>query len=96
MLMISGLEDTDGRNVEEEMQLEGTEHFLKQTGLAKNTEDKRRATVSLPEDKEHFKAGLKHTQRLTHSARNRKENWPYLRTVSMCLKPPKEEILSLK
>ena len=35
--MISGLEDTDGRNVEEVMQLEATEHLKKQTGLAKKT-----------------------------------------------------------
>lgn len=46
--MISGLEDTDGRNVEEVMQLEATEHLKKQTGLAKNHRDKRIATIPLP------------------------------------------------
>jgi len=36
--MISGLKDTDGRNVEEVMQLEATEHLKKQRRLAKKTQ----------------------------------------------------------
>lgn len=38
--MISCLEDTDGRNVEEVMQLEATYHLEKIQGLPKNTETK--------------------------------------------------------
>jgi len=39
-MLISGLEDTDGRNVKEVMQLEATEHLKKHSGLAKNTDTK--------------------------------------------------------
>lgn len=38
--MISGLEDADGRNVEEVMQLEATDYLKKIQGLPKNTETK--------------------------------------------------------
>lgn len=38
-MLISGLKNTDGRSVEEVMQLEATEHFKKQ-GLQNTTETK--------------------------------------------------------
>lgn len=66
MLMISGLEDTDGRNVEEVMQLEATEHLKKPDRACQKYRDKRIATVSLPEDKEHLETHLKYENTCTH------------------------------
>lgn len=51
--MISGPEDTDGRKVEEVMQLKTQNIFKKQAGLAKTHRHNRIATASLPGDKEH-------------------------------------------
>lgn len=95
--MISGLEDANGKNVEEVMQLEATDHLKKNTRLAKNHRDKRIATVSLPEG---TLRGSSQTQKYMHTftdtAMTLTKNLSFLETVSMYLKPTKENVLSLK
>lgn len=93
--MIAGLEDTDGRNVEEEMQLktQNIKKNKKKTGLAKTHRHNRIGTASLPEDKEHSEAHVK--QKNAHIDTVMK-NLSFLKPVTMYLKPTLEEFLSQK
>lgn len=85
--MISCLEDTDGRNVEEVMQLEATDHLKKIQGLPKNT-DKRIATVSLPEGTLRSSSQTqKYMHTFTDADMTMTKKLSFIETVSMYLKP---------
>jgi len=65
-MLFSGLEDTDGRNVKEIIELEAAEHKKNHHPDMPKHRQKRIATVSLPKDKELLEAHLKHNNTCTH------------------------------